>query len=251
MIWKWLKTRILKMVDSEVKDSKVDGTTKPQDKGAGLLNNGKPKIPMSLIDQQRMAQTRRKFELEVFDENLKDDGSVELKPVKCERAIIVEAATPQDLKGILNQYRLCGQIAKVVREIDPPPPPLPGSIQQVPNSQQQAQVSGQPSFQASGAHYASASVVPQMPMQAAAPKPKPKIITIGDMQVKYDGDKVYQKQWVKLNANEAANFRVVNDASNKIVPLTGKHIEAKKWILVEETTEDNTDAAVEEILAGN
>lgn len=251
MIWKWLKTRILKMADSEAKDSKVDETTKQQDKGASLPNNGKPKIPMSLIDQQRMTQTRRKFELEVFDEDLKDDGSVELKPVKYERAIIVEAATPQDLKGILNQYRMCGQIAKVVREIDPPPPPPPGSIQQAASSQQQAQANGHPSFQAPGSQYASAPVVPQMPVQAAILKPKPKIITIGDMQVKYDGDKVYQKQWVKLNANEAANFRVVNDASNKIVSLNGKHIEAKKWVLVEETTEDSTDAAVEEILAGN
>lgn len=82
-------------------------------------------------------------------------------------------------------------------------------------------------------------------------KPKPKIVTIGDMQVKYDGDTVYQRQWVKLNATEASNFRVVSDASNKIIPMAGKHLEAKRWIRVEETSEDGVDDVVESILAGN
>ena len=71
------------------------------------------------------------------------------------------------------------------------------------------------------------------------------------MQVKYDGDKVYQRQWVKLNATEAANFRVVHDSSSKIMSMAGKHIEAKRWVRVEETSEDGVDDAVEAILAGN
>ena len=71
------------------------------------------------------------------------------------------------------------------------------------------------------------------------------------MQVKYDGDKVYQKQWVKLNAVEAANFRLVNDSNNKIVTLNGKHLEALKWILVEETSVDEADdKSVDSILNG-
>lgn len=81
-----------------------------------------------------------------------------------------------------------------------------------------------------------------------APK-KVKIIMIGDVEVKYDGDKVYQKQWIKLTASESANFRIVNDSNNKIFSLAGKHIEAKKWVQVEETTE-NDDCAVESILKG-
>lgn len=79
-------------------------------------------------------------------------------------------------------------------------------------------------------------------VQPVVQKLKPKIITIGDMQVKYDGDKVYQKQWVKLNSTEAANFRIVSDSSNKIMPLNGKHIECRKWVIVEEDSpEDDND----------
>ena len=159
-----------------------------------------------------------------------------------ERATIVEASTPEELKTILAQYRLCGQVAKIVREINPPPRPIsePTAQAQLPAPQCQPQ--------AMPAALASSGNSPAAPV--AAPKLKPKIVTIGDMQVKYDGDKVYQKQWVKLNANEAANFRVVNDASNKIVSLNGRHLEARRWIQVKETTDD-VDDAVESILAGN
>lgn len=69
------------------------------------------------------------------------------------------------------------------------------------------------------------------------------MITIGDTQIKYDGEKVYQKQWVRLTPQEAMNFRVVNDSSNKLVALAGKHIEARRWVLVEnaEYDEDQTE----------
>ena len=79
-------------------------------------------------------------------------------------------------------------------------------------------------------------------------KPKPKIVTIGDIEVKYDGDKVYQKQWMKLTPTEANNFRVVTDSNNKVISMTGKHVEAKRWVLVEDHTEDTVDDAVESIL---
>ena len=81
-------------------------------------------------------------------------------------------------------------------------------------------------------------------------KPKPKIVTIGDIEVKYDGDKVYQKQWMKLTSAEASNFRVVNDSNNKIVNLNGKHIEAKRWILVEEKVSMADVDAVEKLVEG-
>ena len=81
-------------------------------------------------------------------------------------------------------------------------------------------------------------------------KPKPKIVTIGDIEVKYDGDKVYQKQWMKLTPAEASNFRVVNDSNNKIFNLSGKHIEAKRWMLVEEKASTSEDDAVENLIEG-
>ena len=238
MFLKWLK-----------KVFKMDGETKKEEKKSTDSASKMP-VPTSLIDEQRKNKVMRQFELQVFDEDLKDDGTTELKPVKMERAIIVEASTPEELKMILGQYRLCGQVAKIVREINPPPqaavPPqaLQPTASPLPNAQYQAAMFPEVSDRSDG---------PQMVAVQAAPKPKskPKIVTIGDMQVKYDGDKIYQKQWVKLNANEASNFRVVSDSTNKIVNLAGKHLEARRWIQVKETSEDSVDDAVEAILAGD
>lgn len=231
MFLKWLK-----------KVFKMDGETKKEEKKS-TDSAGKMPVPTSLIDEQRKNKVMRQFELQVFDEDLKDDGTTELKPVKMERATIVEASTPEELKMILGQYRLCGQVAKIVREINPPPqaavpPQAPRSTASpLPNAQYQAAIFPEVSDRSDG---------PQM-----VAKTKPKVVTIGDMQVKYDGDKIYQKQWVKLNANEASNFRVVSDSTNKIVNLAGKHLEAKRWIQVKETSEDSVDDAVEAILAGD
>lgn len=242
MFLNWLK-KVFKMADSDntkIKESSI---------GAPSSNVSRAPAAVSLIDEQRKNKVMRQFELQIFDEDLKDDGTTELKPVKMERATIVEASTPEELKMILGQYRLCGQVAKIVREINPPPqaavpPQAPRpTASPLPNTQYQAAIFPEVSDRSDG---------PQMvAVQAPKLKTKPKIVTIGDMQVKYDGDKIYQKQWVKLNANEASNFRVVSDSTNKIVNLAGKHLEARRWIQVKETSEDSVDDAVEAILAGD
>lgn len=196
----------------------------------------------SLIDERRKNVKLRKFEVQVFNEDLQDDGSVQLKPEKTDRPTILEVSSLDELRMMLQQYRMCGQVAKIIREIDPPPAP---SAQEIPQAREHQQ---------STSEKATTIAVQTTPVEAATrlvAKPKPKIVTIGDMQVKYDGDTVYQRQWVKLNATEASNFRVVSDASNKIIPMAGKHLEAKRWIRVEETSEDGVDDVVESILAGN
>ena len=53
---------------------------------------------------------------------------------------------------------------------------------------------------------------------------------------------------MKLNPADASNFRVVTDSTNKIVSLSGKHIEAKRWILIEDSSNGSIDDAVESIL---
>jgi len=212
-----------------------------------VLPNGDP-LPPSLIDERKRNVKLRKFELQIFNEDLQDDGTIQLKPEKTERAIIIEVATPDELKMALQQYRMCGQVAKIVREIDPPAMPQTQQVTVAPNIPNISNAQYQPvAFPSISTRNDDSEIVATPPQ----PKTKPKIVTIGDMQVKYDGDKVYQRQWVKLNATEAANFRVVNDSSNKIVSMAGKHIEAKRWVRVEESSEDNIDDAVEAILAGN
>jgi len=51
-----------------------------------------------------------------------------------------------------------------------------------------------------------------------------------------------------LTDTEAANIRVVDDKTNKVVNLNNKHIEMKRWIRVETSNEDET-AALEESLS--
>lgn len=246
-----LLKKVLGMADKDVDVKMTSGIGQVVSQKTMTLPNGDP-LPPSLIDERKKNVRLRKFEIQVFNEDLQDDGTVQLKPEKTDRAIILEVATPEELKMALQQYRMCGQVAKILREIDPPPQDAaPTQAQQlataapVPNVQCQPVVVQPVSSRSDGLQTCTvATALPQL-------KTKPKIITIGDMQVKYDGDKVYQRQWVKLNATEAANFRVVHDSSNKIMPMTGKHIEAKRWVRVEETSEDNVDDAVEAILAGN
>lgn len=243
---KWLK-KVLGMADKEANVKKASGAGQAANLAVTLPNGDS--LPPSLIDERKKNVRLRKFEIQVFNEDLQDDGTVQLKPEKTDRAIVLEVATPEELKMALQQYRMCGQVAKIVREIDPPSTQVPALVQApqanaavpMPTAQYQPAILPQISTMSSG---------PQM-VAAPQPKAKPKIVTIGDMQVKYDGDKVYQRQWVKLNATEAANFRLVNDSSNKIVSMAGKHIEAKRWVRVEETSEDGIDDAVEAILAGN
>lgn len=195
---------------------------------------------------------KRQFELQVFDEDLNDDGTIKLKPVRYDQALIVEASSPKQLNDILMQYRACGQVAKVIREVTPPEVLKTMLAKQVEASNTSEINVSKPKQDVicetkSNVEKEEVAAVKKQPSKA-----KPKIVTIGDMQVKYDGEHVYQKQWVKLNVNEASNFRVVSDSSNKIVSLSGKHIEARRWILVEETKDDeSSNDATESLILGN
>lgn len=45
---------------------------------------------------------------------------------------------------------------------------------------------------------------------------------------------------MRLTDKEAANFRIVNTSSNKLVNLNGKHIEMKRWVKVDRNEDDST-----------
>lgn len=201
-------------------------------------------------DKAQAAPKKRKHKLEIqvyeadYEKADANNGQPQWRPVRSDpvldggRPNIIEVADKKELAEIQKQYALCDQRIKVIREIDPfDDEPAPPKKQVIPQNNQAIPVAQAPSVEIPQQTHMASSVQIQ---QTA--KPKPKIITIGDMQVKYDGDKVYQKQWVKLNSNEAANFRIVNDSNNKIVPLNGKHIECRKWVIVEEdSSEDEND----------
>lgn len=216
-------------------------------------------------EQNTGAPRAHKLEIQVYEADWEkadsNNGQPIWKPVRGDpqldggRPTIVEVMDKKELAELQQQYKMCDQRFKVIREIDPfswdgqqKPEPAKPAAQQTQQTQLAKRETAKSANTTELANVNSVSPTPRPPIAVATPK-KIKIVTIGDVEVKYDGDKVYQKQWIKLTASEAANFRVVNDSNNKIFSLTGKHIEAKKWVQVEETAE-NDDCAVESILKG-
>lgn len=204
----------------------------------------------------------RKFEIfvEEFDET-KEPG--QWRPVRIDTALggqgsnpVITVSSQNDLIEKQNFYKSVGQRFKIVREIDPPTNDdlyqlavEQGLIKDTNSSGSSANLDEKSPCQEVGAVITESNTLEagsHQQMEKTVQHPissskciKPKIITIGDMQIKYDGEKVYQKQWCKLTPTEEQNFRVVNDSNNKIISMTGKHIEAKKWVLVEEQPDDD------------
>ena len=181
-------------------------------------------------------QLVRKFELEVFEEDL--DTPSGWKKVRYDKPLIVEATSPKELQDKLALYKDCGQMAKVVREIDPP------TKEQIAAAQQQVTLAVQQQMQAPIVQAAPQQVAIQQPILQAAPQSiqtrKPKYYKVGDIEIKDDNGKIYQKQWMKLTNAEASNFRLVSDKNNAIANMNGKHIEMKKWVLVQNSEEDES-----------
>ena len=188
--------------------------------------------------QQMMAAPKplvRKFELEVFEEDL--DTPSGWKKVRYDKPLIVEVTSLKELQDKIALYKDCGQMAKVVREIDPP------TKEQI-VAQQQATLAVQQKMQAPIVQAAPQQVAIQQPILQAAPQPiqarKPKYYKVGDIEIKDDNGKIYQKQWMKLTNAEASNFRLVSDKNNAIANMNGKHLEMKKWVLVQNSEEDES-----------
>lgn len=184
----------------------------------------------------------RKFELEVFEEDL--DTASGWKKVRYDKPLIVEVTSPKELQDKLALYKDCGQMAKVVREIDPPTKAQIAAAQQqaaqcMKQSQQQSEV--QNLCNMSPAQFVRQGLPAQL---QTAPQPvqtrKPKYYKVGDIEIKDDNGKIYQKQWMKLTDAEAANFRLVSDKNNAISNMNGKHLEMKKWVLVQNSEEDES-----------
>ena len=239
-MWKWLNKLFKKKEDYLDMEEQNNGLTNEVSNAAG--------------DQTALKKRKHKLEIQVYEADYTDvpDGSPpKWRPVRSDPAlggggpVIVEVADKRELTEVQKQYAMCDQKIKVIREIDPfddvkpAPSAIPQNNQAIPvdiNTLQQGAV--RPESAAYSHVLQQRTESQQLVTKESIVRPKPKIVTIGDMQVKYDGDKVYQKQWVKLNSNEATNFRIVNDSNNKIVPLNGKHIECKRWVIVEEDSNE-------------
>ena len=210
---------------------------------------------------------KHKLEIQVFEADYEDSdkngGRPTWRPVNYGRdagkPLIIEVANKKEFDEIQQQYAMAEQRIKVIREIDPFDDVKPQPTPQQQTIPQNNQAIPMPSV-ATTPHAANVvpqqqvhqqmAVAPQPVYQAPIVKPKPKIVTLGDIELKYDEDKVYQKQWIKLSSTESNNFRVVNTATNKIVNMNGKHIEAKRWVLVEQHNEMSDDENIENLIKG-
>lgn len=67
----------------------------------------------------------------------------------------------------------------------------------------------------------------------------PKFFEIGGVKCKLEKGKMYQEQWVKV---DAAKYRIISDKTNKIVPLTDKHLETLKWVLIEDEKKEEEES---------
>ena len=177
------------------------------------------------------------FDIIVFEEDELADGSLGMKQHP-ENG--VQASSRKELVGL---YAMSGQKIKILREYGgkKPASPINAAAQNVVSSQvNAAQV---PQAQRSAPQ-------PQQTPQAVQPTPQksaPQYYKIGDVEIKIDNGISYQKQFVRLTDTEAANIRVVDDKTNKVVNLNNKHIEMKRWIRVESSNEDETTALEESL----
>lgn len=202
-------------------------------------------VAQTIQQPEQPKQLIRKFELAVYDVTINDaTGKEEYRPIAYTQPVIVEAASPKDLKEKLGMYRQCGQYAKVVREIDRPSDDvIRAHTQETAVHRQNAQTVVQ--TQVVQAPRPQKQIYKEN--STPVPKREVKYYRVGDIDIKDDNGKLYQKQWMKLTDSEASNFRIINDKNNSIVNLVGKHIEMKKWIAIENSNDDET-TNLEEIL---
>lgn len=214
-------------------------------------------------EQKPQPKRKHKLEIQIYEADYEkadsNNGQPQWRPVRADptldggRPTIIEVADKAEFNEIQKQYAMCDQKIKVIREIDPfvdDPPPSAKPVD-IPQNNRAIPETNVPSTAANTNNAAQDTItIPkqELSMIMQMPKPKPKIVTIGDIEVKYDGDKVYQKQWMKLTPAESSNFRVVNESNNKIVNLNGKRIEAKRWVLVEEKDDAQNDDVVDNLI---
>lgn len=192
----------------------------------------------------------RTFEIMVEEMHEEDDGTVRWRPVMIDPrlggngSVVITVSSKQELQEKQQWYQQAGQRFKIIREINPP------SREDIERMAAEQGVSLPHDIPPSPPSPPSLPISAPRPDAQQAPRPDvgrkttSKIITLGDVQIKYDGNSVYQKQWVRLSPKEEAGIRVISDANNKIVPMKGRHFEVKRWVKIEggsvldETTEE-------------
>ena len=204
---------------------KIKAEHNPSAEASKKIEELKKKLPA----QTQQPQTKkRKFEIEVYDEIQVGENidNIQLQKVVMDRPVIIEAGSKKELDDIAAKFKLCKQRMKIVRVLDNDGNSIP--LKQAFAQQEQALTQVQQ------------QVTQAAVQQASVIKQKPRFYSVGGIEIKDDNGKIYQKQWMKLSEKEAQNFRLVNDANNKIASMNGKHLEMKRWVAVETSSEDDS-----------
>ena len=203
---------------------KIKAEHNPSAEASKKIEELKKKLPA----QTQQPQTKkRKFEIEVYDEIQVGENinNIQLQKVVMEHPVIIEAGSKKELDDIAAKFKLCKQRMKIVRVLD-------DGGNSVPLKQAFAQQERAPT-------QVQQQVTQAVVQQASVIKQKPRFYSVGGIEIKDDNGKIYQKPWMKLSEKEAQNFRLVNDANNKIASMNGKHLEMKRWVAVETSNEDD------------
>ena len=204
---------------------KIKEEHNPSAEASKKIEELKKKLPA----QTQQPQTKkRKFEIEVYDEIQVGENidNIQLQKVVMEHPVIIEAGSKKELDDIAAKFKLCKQRMKIVRVLDNDGNSIP--LKQAFAQQEQAPTQVQQ------------QVTQAVVQQASVIKQKPRFYSVSGIEIKDDNGKIYQKQWMKLSEKEAQNFRLVIDANNKIASMNGKHLEMKRWVAVETSSEDDS-----------
>ena len=207
----------------------VTGKTKAEHNPSAEASKKIEELKKKLPAQTQQPQTKkRKFEIEVYDEIQVGENidNIQLQKVVMEHPVIIEAGSKKELDDIAAKFKLCKQRMKIIRVLDDDGNSVP--LKQAFAQQEQAPTQVQQ------------QVTQAVVQQASVIKQKPRFYSVGGIEIKDDNGKIYQKQWMKLSQKEAQNFRLVNDANNKIASMNGKHLEMKRWVAVETSSEDDS-----------
>lgn len=225
-MFKWL--RKIFMTSDNIEKNEVSNTKVVNDTNS--IDSTKP----------NSVPTKKRFEVEIYDKISVGDppyDKTQLQKVFYEKPVIIEAASKKELDDFGAQLAICNQVFKIVRVLDDVPQAKP--------TQNIAPQQTQPNNIQNNTKQHIEQYTEQT-VEQHIEKRKPKFFKIGNIEIKDDNGKIYQKQWLKLTDEEMSNFRIVNNKNNAVVNLKDKSIEMKRWVLVE-TSEDTTSSLEKEI----
>jgi len=193
------------------------------------MENPKNNTAIPIKQSSQTLKIPRTFEILIEEMHEDDNGTVRWRPLMIDPrlggngTVTITVNSDQELREKQQWYKQAGQRFKIIRELNPP---TRADIERM-AAEQHIEIN-QPAQKPSEEKAVPPPAPEKKPVKTAS-----KIITLGDVQIKYDGDSVYQRQWVRLSPKEEANIRVISDANNKLIPMKGRHFEVKRWVKIE------------------